>query len=624
MNYPFAALVGLDSLKTALVLSAIDPGIGGVLIRGEKGTAKSTAARALAEILPPLRRAVRCPYNCDPDAPWSECPSCATGIEATTTAVPLVTLPLGATEDRVLGTLDFEKALREGRSVVQPGLLASAHRGILYIDEVNLLADHLVDVLLDAAAMGTNTVEREGISVVHPARFTLIGTMNPEEGDLRPQFLDRFGLMVTIESPRDPAVRQEVVRRRLDFDGDPVGFASRWSSEQSALRDRIAAARARLPQVTLDDAIATRIATLCCERGIESLRADLVVHKGARAHAAWQDRDHVIDDDVRIAAELALPHRRRRRPYEPPSRMPSDAPMSPTAADDAADKPESTGAETIAPPIAGLAAPRVEVAPERPGPSPAVGRRNLAQSDRGRYVRAVRDERPASIAIDATLRSAALAGLDADGRPRVAASDLHRKERVGPSGTLIVFVVDASGSMAARKRMELVKGTVLALLDDAYLQRDQVAVVAFRGIAADELLPPTAATAVAEERLAALPTGGRTPLAHGLELAERILERAKRSDPDRLPFLVLLSDGKANVPLPATTGDPREQALDAARRLAGVPALVIDADDGYIPSGRVRELAAALQAESVPLKDVTAQTLSVTIRERRRATGGTS
>jgi magnesium chelatase subunit D len=624
MNYPFAALVGLDSLKTALVLSAIDPGVGGVLIRGEKGTAKSTAARALVDILPPLRRAAKCPFNCDPEAPWSECPDCATGIEAATAPVPLVTLPLGATEDRVLGTLDFEKALREGRRAFQPGLLASAHRGILYIDEVNLLADHLVDVLLDAAAMGTNTVQREGVSVVHPARFTLIGTMNPEEGDLRPQFLDRFGLMVTIESPRDPAVRREVVRRRLDFDRDPADFAARWSGEQAELRDRIAAARTRLPGVTIDEPIATAIATLCCERGIESLRADLVVHKGARAHAAWRNRDHVTDDDVRIAAELALPHRRRRRSFEPPSRRPSDAPMSSSPPSDGAAQDALADAETVVSPMAGLAAPKVDIAPERPGPRPAVGRRNLAPSDRGRYVRAVRDTQPASVAIDATLRSAALAGLDADGRPRVTASDLHRKERVGPSGTLIVFVVDASGSMAARKRMELVKGTVLALLGDAYVERNQVAVVAFRGIAADELLPPTAATAVAQERLAALPTGGRTPLAHGFEMAERILERSKRSDPDRSPFLVLLSDGKANVPLPATNGDPREQALDAARRLAGVPALVIDADDGYIPSGRVRELAAALQAESVPLRDVTAETLSLTIRERRRSSGGGS
>src|ERR1700722_15702209 len=217
MIYPFAALVGQDSLKTALLLNAVDPGIGGVLISGEKGTAKSTAARALAALLPDQRVVAGCPFRCDPGSPNAACTHCGGQVEppATDVQVPFVDLPLGATEDRVLGSLDFERALREGRRAFQPGLLASAHRGILYIDEVNLLADHLVDVLLDAAAMGTNTVEREGVSVVHPARFTLIGTMNPEEGDLRPQFLDRFGLMVTIESPRDPAIRREVIRRRL-------------------------------------------------------------------------------------------------------------------------------------------------------------------------------------------------------------------------------------------------------------------------------------------------------------------------------------------------------------------------------------------------------------------------
>src|SRR5262249_43941738 len=302
-------LVGLDSLKTALILSAIDPSVGGVLLRGEKGTAKSTAARALADILPPIRRAAKCSFNCDPDAPWSECPSCAPpaprlcggrgdggeggqhpsqdledfrGLESPphpsalppqsrgereheTTPVPLVTLPLGATEDRVLGTLDFERALREGRRAFQPGLLAAAHRGILYIDEVNLLPDHLVDVLLDAAALGVNTVQREGISAAHPARFLLIGTMNREEGDLRPQLLDRFGLMVEVVGPRDAELRAEVVHRRLTFESDPAAFAARWEGEQDRLRRRIVEARERLPRVVLNEALLTVISRLCCE-----------------------------------------------------------------------------------------------------------------------------------------------------------------------------------------------------------------------------------------------------------------------------------------------------------------------------------------------------------------------
>src|SRR3954447_560123 len=277
VDYPFAALVGQDLLKTALLLNAVNPGIGGVLVRGEKGTAKSTAARALAALLPPLRTVPGCPFNCDPEAPWAGCPHCGASAErqAAETAVPFVDLPLGATEDRVLGTLDFERALREGRRALQPGLLARAHRGILYIDEVNLLPDHLVDVLLDAAAAGVNTVQREGVSVSHPARFLLIGTMNPEEGDLRPQLLDRFGLVVEVTGPREPELRAEVVRRRLEFEADPQGFLARWEGEQRALRARLADARTRLGQVVFPEGLATLINRLCCELEVEGLRADL-------------------------------------------------------------------------------------------------------------------------------------------------------------------------------------------------------------------------------------------------------------------------------------------------------------------------------------------------------------
>ena len=240
MIYPFAALVGQESLKTALLLNAVDPGIGGVLISGEKGTAKSTAARALAALLPAQRVVAGCPFRCDPESPDPTCTHCGGLVErpAADVRVPFVDLPLGATEDRVLGSLDFERALREGRRAFQPGLLAAAHRGVLYVDEVNLLPDHLVDVLLDVAASGVNVVQRESVEVIHPSRFLLVGTMNPEEGELRPQLLDRFGLMVEVAGPRDPAIRAEVVRRRIAFEADPVAFASRWEAEQSELRTR--------------------------------------------------------------------------------------------------------------------------------------------------------------------------------------------------------------------------------------------------------------------------------------------------------------------------------------------------------------------------------------------------
>ncbi len=245
--------------------------------------------------------------------------------------VPFVDLPLGATEDRVLGTLDFERALREGRRVFQPGLLAAAHRGILYIDEVNLLPDHLVDVLLDAAALGVNTVEREGISAAHPARFLLVGTMNREEGDLRPQLLDRFGLMVEVVGSRDPELRSEVVRRRLAFESDPSSFAARWEGEQESLRQRILQARQRLPQVVLDDALLVVISRLCCEFEVDGLRADLALHKTARALAALDGRTQASTEDVRAAAELVLPHRQRRRPFRATAPGPGEARRMPVA-----------------------------------------------------------------------------------------------------------------------------------------------------------------------------------------------------------------------------------------------------------------------------------------------------
>ena len=314
MNYPFTAIVGQERLKTALCLIAVHPGIGGLLIRGEKGTAKSTAARALADLLPPLDVVDGCPFNCIPENPWTECPHCASANRSAAKApVPFVDLPLGATEDRVLGTLDLQKALGQGKSSFQPGLLAAAHRGVLYIDEVNLLADHLVDVLLDAAASGINTVQREGMAVVHPARFLLIGTMNPEEGKLRPQLLDRFGLVVDITGAREPETRTEVVRRRLTFEADPPAFVETWAKEQETLRQRIIVARNLLSGVTVDDELVLLISQICCEHQVDGLRADIVIHKTAQALAAFEGRTGVIPEDVRIAAELALPHRRRSR-----------------------------------------------------------------------------------------------------------------------------------------------------------------------------------------------------------------------------------------------------------------------------------------------------------------------
>src|SRR5215211_7571956 len=318
--FPFTALVGQERMKRALILNTVNPKLGGVLVRGEKGTAKSTAVRGLANLLLEITAVADCPYGCDPQDHEAACESCRERPEPPITRrrVPLVELPVGATEDRVVGTLDLERAIQEGRRRFEPGLLASANRGILYIDEVNLLNDHLVDVLLDAAAMGVNYVEREGVSVQHPAQFLLVGTMNPEEGDLRPQLLDRFALAVEVEGLPVPADRADVVRRRIAFETDPGGFAAQWADAEAAERDRILAARRLLPAVRLDDRMLGLITQLCCDFEVDGLRADIVMYKTALTLAAYAGRRAVDEGDVRDAAELALLHRRRRLPFQQP------------------------------------------------------------------------------------------------------------------------------------------------------------------------------------------------------------------------------------------------------------------------------------------------------------------
>ncbi len=626
VTFPFSAIVEQTQLKTALLLCAVDPSLGGVLIRGDKGTAKSTAARALTDILPLIERVAGCAFNCAPGVAYGQCAICSEGnATAEASTVPFITLPLGATEDRVLGTLDLEQALKGAKRAFQPGLLAAAHRGILYIDEVNLLPDHLVDVLLDAAAMGVNSVQREGLSVTHPARFTLIGTMNLEEGDLRPQLLDRFGLMVEVTAPREKTLRAEVVRRRIAFEADPLAYAAVWMSAQDALRTRLATAQRILPGVILDDELLDLISHLCCEFDVASLRADIVMHKAARALAALDGRSRVTPEDVRIAAELALPHRRRRKPFEQPGldrerldelmQQASSPPEEGAGEPSAATKNEDGNAAAEDQQQVFAAAPRGSVpriAVDTHTKRLATGRRSAAaDAPRGRVVCAVPHQNPTSLAVGATLRSAALRNPN---EFRVTKNDLHQQIRVGKSANLILLVVDASGSMAAQRRMEAVKGAVLALLTDAYQRRDEVAVITFRGESAALLLPPTRSVDLAERGLRELATGGRTPLPHALALALETLEKAG-ANAGVPPLLVLLSDGKANVALNEDS-DPWQESLKLAGLLAerGVPALVLDTETGYLRLGRARHLAQALGAECLSLEELSAENLALTIR----------
>jgi magnesium chelatase subunit D len=626
--YPFSALVAADDLALALILNAVSPAIGGVLVRGEKGTAKSTAVRGLAGLLPPVAAVAGCRFACDPAAPDPLCPDGPHAQDAPAESRParLVELPVGASEDRVAGSLDLERALVEGRRAFEPGLLAAAHRGVLYVDEVNLLGDHLVDLLLDAAAMGTNHVEREGVSVRHAARFQLVGTMNPEEGELRPQLLDRFGLTVEVRASRDPSERAEVVRRRLAYEADPAGFAADWAGADAEVAERIRAAQALLGRVVLGEVALEAVVAACTAFDVDGLRADIVTAKAATALAAWDGRTDVSVADVRAAALLALPHRRRRGPFEDPgidketldqALAPFDAPPPPPDDDGGGAPPPEGGADvegSSAPPSTG---PGSEQAPQTVGRTfdPTVlrlakgdggplGRRSPSRAERGHHVA---DQRPAdrvrNLALPATIRAAAAAGR----RRRPRAEDLREKVLEGREGNLVLFVVDASGSMAARRRMSAVKGAVLSLLVDAYQRRDRVGLVTFRGDGAQTPLAPTASVEQARWLLDGLPTGGRTPTAAGLERAAEVLAAERVRDPRRRPLLVLLTDGRTTA-----GGDP----LAAARGLArtGVPGVVVDTEDGHVRLGLATELAAAMQAPCLRLEELAADSLAGVVR----------
>jgi magnesium chelatase subunit D len=603
-TYPFSAIVGHDRLRLALVLCAVRPEIGGVLIRGEKGTAKSTAVRGLAHVL------------------------VAVDDEAA-----LVELPIGATEDRVVGSLDLQRVLRDGEHAFSPGLLARAHGGVLYVDEVNLLHDHLVDVLLDAAAMGRVHVERDGVSHSHEARFVLIGTMNPEEGELRPQLLDRFGLTVDVHASRDVEVRADVIRQRMAYEADPVAFAQSYAAQEAEVARRIAAARAAVGDVELPDTELRRIAALCAAFDVDGMRADLVVARTAVAHAAWRGARTVAEEDIRVAAELALPHRRRRDPFDDPGLDPEalDEAMAQaqesTDATDPEPDPPGGGGESV--PDGDHAVPQGNSSSTtRPSadPSPlfrtrtlvvpgvgegAPGRRSRARNRTGTVVSSTSEpDEGHGVHVFATLLAAARR-QQRPGRPRPAPDDVRRAIREGREGNLVIFVVDASGSMAARDRMAAVSGATLSLLRDAYQRRDKVAVITFRQQQATVLLPPTSSVHIAGRRLARFDTGGKTPLAQGLLTARDVVVREKARDRARRSLVVVLTDGRA------TGGpDPLDRAEVAAARLAaeGVASVVVDCETSYVRLGLAEQLAGHLGATSVRLAQLRADDLTQMVK----------
>jgi magnesium chelatase subunit D len=639
-------------MKRALVLNAINPRLGGVLIRGEKGTAKSTAVRALAGLLPEIDVVVGCHYGCDPASPDDWCAVCleragvspdGATLPTASRRVPIVNLPVGATEDRLIGTIDIEQAIAQGRRRFEPGLLAAAHRGILYVDEVNLLNDHLVDVLLDVAAMGTNYVEREGISLSHPAQLILVGTMNPEEGDLRPQLLDRFALAVEVQGLDDRAERGEVVRRRIAFESDPLGFVARWRDAEEEEQQRILAARDLLPAVSVDDRMLDLMTHLCTDFQVDGLRGDIVMYKTAATLAAYAGRRRVVEEDVRAAAELALLHRRRRQPFEQPRMDPADLDRSienhreqsppplpetqqsqPSEAQ-SPDRPEpekpsqaSAEEQVVAasdPYAVRTLAPATPARQERPS---RAGKRSRvrSQTGQGAYVRATAaGPETRDLALDATLRAAAphqrgRREQQPDGPALlVKSADLHEKVRETKAGNVILFAVDASGSMAARKRMAAAKQAVLSLLVDAYQKRDRVGLIAFRGSRAELLLPPTTSVDLAERRLQSLPTGGRTPLGHALQVGMLAFERHRANHPEDVPLLLVISDGRANVAV--GSGDPKSELLAIAGevRARGIESVVVDTEAGSMRVGLCRPLSEALGATYLPVEQLRAGAL---------------
>ena len=677
--FPFTAIVGQVAMKRALLLNAVNPKIGGVLVRGKKGTAKSTAVRSLASLLPEVTVVQGCPYNCSPEERQGLCSRCEPANDSAQTVVrkiPIVDLPVGATEDRLVGSLDIEEAIKTGNRVFEPGLIAATHRGILYIDEVNLLNDHLVDILLDAAAMGRNYVEREGISITHRSEFILVGTMNPEEGDLRPQLLDRFGLAVEVDGRFSPEERQEVVKRRIAYEADPQEFMARWQKAEEEERTRVLRSQEVLTNVVVSDDILALITSICAEYDVDGMRGDIVMYKTAATIAAYENRTEVNAEDVREAANLALPHRQRRQPFQQPNLATDqlDSMVDDFQSQDRQREHQDTSqnqdqGEGDSEP-SDLSTPDLEpkepdtepdTEPDDLGPSSwggeqqfevgdpfsvrplnlkppdqrsrrALGRRNvtITDSSAGRYVRSRMPEGKASgLALDATLRTAAPHQVErrADSDSPIAVLiepwDIRDKVRESKSGSLVLFVVDASGSMGAQRRMVAVKGAIMSLLLDAYQRRDRVGMISFRGTNASLILPPTNSVDLARVHLQEMPTGGRTPLSAGLFKALEIIETERIKDRDVLPLLVLLSDGRGNVAL------GQDSPLDEAYTAAGIigddkiPSVVVDTESGFIKLGMVQSVAEAMGAQYLKLDDLRADSLAEAVRLRMPIIGET-
>jgi magnesium chelatase subunit D len=611
--FPFPAVVGQEQVKTALLVNAVNPKAGGVLIAGEKGVAKSTLVRGLTGLL---------------------------------VGMTVIDLPLNATEDRVIGSIDIEHAIATGKKRLDPGLLAKADGNILYIDEVNLLSDSVTSTILDVAASGFNIVEREGISFQHKAKFILVGTMNPEEGQLSPQFLDRFGLYVQVEGGREVAARKEIIRRRLEYERDAGKFCRCYSREITKLRQQIIAARNLLSTVQVTEDMMEFAARIAQEANCAGHRADIFLVETARAITALAGRSALLPADLREAAKYVLPHRMRLADHESASAESDNSDRLQEKNNKDKQLPGHTISPEAVPPVAGpeCRSDRVDgssgaVLPESredSGESFGVrdivfpiadgrlrkgsGRRSVSRTGtkQGRYVKFVLPKGKVSdLAFDATLRAAAPFQSAREKRDTLVAirtEDFRQKVREKRIGNTILFVVDASGSMGARQRMRAVKGAILSLLSDAYQKRDRVGLIVFRHQMAEVVLGITRSIDLARKRLQALPTGGKTPLALGLRTGLEVLRTAGFKDPEIAPALILVTDGKANVAV--ADGDPVQEALAMAAKVrgTGIPSVVIDTENDFIRLELAREIAQAMQAQYYRLEELQAEGIAQAVR----------
>ena len=644
---PFMAIVGQEKLKKALILNAINMNLHGVIIRGEKGTAKSTAVRALSDLLPEIE-VVKCLFNCSPNEPSLQCDNCrmkynkGEKLETEKRKIRVVELPLGATEDRIIGTVDIEKALKDGIKALQPGVLAEVNQGILYIDEVNLLDDHLVDILLDSAAMGVNVIEREGISISHPSKFILVGTMNPEEGELRPQLLDRFGLQVDVAGIKDVDERVRIIKTIEEFEDNPPGFIKKHKTKQDELRTKILKAKELLKNVEISDKLLKKIAKLCIELGVDGHRADILIASTAKTIAAYNMRNKVNEEDVKEAANFVLPHRMRKQPFQEPKPIEDKIDEIMNEDNDENDdneqqddeqkqeeKEEQEDDEQELPPQPPLPEnddnktgkqkknydignsqipPKIKIDKDKKLRMGSGKRAKTLSSKLGKYVKSkIPKEKASDIAIDATIRASVVRNVG-KGNIKIEKEDLREKVREKKKASVIVFVVDSSGSMAAKKRMEAAKGAVMSLLEDAYQNRDKVGFIAFQGNKAEVLLKPTSSVELAARYLKELPTGGRTPLPDGMYKGFELLKMEINKDKNTIPTMVLISDGKGNVPIQKNV---REEVISLSNEIKknNIHLMVIDSGQGFVKLGYNSEIVEASCGEYIKLDELSADNI---------------